>query len=441
MCTHTHSSADEDDSGDDIGALGHGDIVLIGGSESEEEDESDHYSTEEEMEQPDIDTEMQNDSSLKHDLMSISRPAGGKNVFPKSLIQRELGFKTKPFIASHILPRKREQVAMIRAKVFCGTYDRTGDVFLSASQDCQIRVYDTSSGNFRLSKSVFAQDVGWSILDTAISPSGQQFLYTSWSPAIRLCNIPGPAVQHEILNLDTINRNIGIFSVRFSPNGLEVIAGASDHCVYVYDLTSRRQVLRIRAQENDVNAVAFADASSNIIVSGGDEGILKVWDRRQLVDRRPKPVGVFAGHYDGITFIDPRGDNRHLISNSKDQTIKLWDMRSFSRKGSVEESKALTLAGHWDYRWAPVPRKGQHLFANPFESIVHRSATVILNLSHDESGSNERGYEHHDVSGSHRPPDTDPVSFLTRRIYWTAVHLYRMCLWKCFCKSLALNDD
>lgn len=44
----------------------------------------------------------------------------------------------------------------------------------------------------------------------------------------------------------------------------------------------------------------------------------------------PKPVGVLAGHMDGVTYIDSRGDARHLISNSKDQSIKLWDIRVFS---------------------------------------------------------------------------------------------------------------
>lgn len=36
------------------------------------------------------------------------------------------------------------------------------------------------------------------------------------------------------------------------------------------------------------------------------------------------------GHLEGITFIDSRGDGRHLISNSKDQSIKLWDIRKMS---------------------------------------------------------------------------------------------------------------
>ncbi|KAF4346406.1 hypothetical protein G4B88_019313 [Cannabis sativa] len=51
-----------------------------------------------------------------------------------------------------------------------------------------------------------------------------------------------------------------------------------------------------------------------------------VWDRRCL-NANGKPVGVLTGHLEGITFIDTRGDGRYLISNGKDQAIKLWDIR------------------------------------------------------------------------------------------------------------------
>lgn len=36
------------------------------------------------------------------------------------------------------------------------------------------------------------------------------------------------------------------------------------------------------------------------------------------------------GHLEGITFLDTRGDGRYFISNGKDQTIKLWDIRRMS---------------------------------------------------------------------------------------------------------------
>lgn len=55
----------------------------------------------------------------------------------------------------------------------------------------------------------------------------------------------------------------------------------------------------------------------------------QVWDRRCLT-ARSQPAGILIGHLEGITFIDTRGDGRHLISNGKDQVIKLWDIRKMS---------------------------------------------------------------------------------------------------------------
>lgn len=52
-----------------------------------------------------------------------------------------------------------------------------------------------------------------------------------------------------------------------------------------------------------MNAVAFADSSSQLLFSGSDDALCKVWDRRTLREDRPQPVGQLAGHRDGVTFI------------------------------------------------------------------------------------------------------------------------------------------
>lgn len=85
--------------------------------------------------------------------------------------------------------------------------------------------------------------------------------------------------------------------------------------------------------------------------------MIKVWDRRTLDESSARPVGILAGHMDGITFIDSRGDGRHLISNSKDQSIKLWDVRVFSGDKAAEKSLNAANDQTWDYRWQQVPKK------------------------------------------------------------------------------------
>ena len=86
---------------------------------------------------------------------------------------------------------------------------------------------------------------------------------------------------------------------------------------------------RRRAQKpflTSVNAVSFADESStNILVSGSDDGYVKIWDRRSLSSSTPS--GVLVGATEGITYTSPKGDGRYLVVNSKDQAARLYDLR------------------------------------------------------------------------------------------------------------------
>ena len=66
---------------------------------------------------------------------------------------------------------------------------------------------------------------------------------------------------------------------------------------------------------------------------------MQVWDRRTL-GRNPKPAGLFVGHTDGMTHLDPKGDGRYLISNCKDHTVKLWDLRNMMAPGAYNPRAA-----------------------------------------------------------------------------------------------------
>jgi WD repeat-containing protein 23 len=54
-----------------------------------------------------------------------------------------------------------------------------------------------------------------------------------------------------------------------------------------------------------------------MIMSGSDDGLLKIWDVRALGISN-KPVGIFYGHFAGITYVDTRNDGVYICSNSKD---------------------------------------------------------------------------------------------------------------------------
>ncbi|CAL1531011.1 unnamed protein product [Lymnaea stagnalis] len=287
-------------------------------------------------------------------------------TIPNFVAQRELGLKNQHqfthgdmcVLNSRFLPNKMRKIASYHhKKAFCGIYSDDGNVFLSACQDQNIRVYNTSNEEFKLIKSIRARDVGWSVLDTAFSPDGRYAAYSSWSDCIHLCSIYGDHDVHEALHFDPGDHSFCIFSLMFSSDNKEILGGANDGHLYVYDLESNKRTLKIDAHDDDVNTVRFADNSSQILYSGGDDGLCKVWDRRTLREERPVPVGILAGHCDGITYIDSKGDARFFVSNSKDQTMKLWDVRCFSDQAGIEETKKVVSSQRWDYRWQQVPRR------------------------------------------------------------------------------------
>lgn len=57
-------------------------------------------------------------------------------------------------------------------------------------------------------------------------------------------------------------------------------------------------------------------------------------DRRSLASK--KPSGVLMGHTEGITYVSAKGDGRYVISNGKDQTLRLWDLRQMRSNHDME---------------------------------------------------------------------------------------------------------
>ena len=295
------------------------------------------------------------------------------NSLPSLISQRELhGQKAGSFgaISCHLLPNTGQTLNKHGTKGFCVKFDREARVLVHAAQDNMVRIYDCSRGSYDLARVVTAQDVGWSIVAVDISHDGNVVAYSSWSDAIRTFTIPydergkmmraKPSstcnnINHETLSLNPPQPSLCLFSLCFSSDASEIIGGANDKHLYIYNRERNERTGRIEVSDDDVNAATFARAP-NLIVTGGDDGIVKTWDRRVLNESSPHPCGVFTGHIAGITSIDTHDDERHLISNSKDQTIKLWDMRKFSHPDSVKEAKSRVDSHNWDYRWMPTPR-------------------------------------------------------------------------------------
>uniref|UniRef100_U5EIK3 Putative microtubule associated complex n=1 Tax=Corethrella appendiculata TaxID=1370023 RepID=U5EIK3_9DIPT len=291
----------------------------------------------------------------------------------KMIANRQNGYRASGFpqhekckINNLYIPNRSERVVLnCDSKIFCGTMSKNGKYFITAGQDEKIRILDATTPNYNLSNEISAKNISWAIVDIDISPCGEYFVYSTWSDALYISKLfyskSPDDVQPLYLNPDV--ERFCAFAVAFSNCGKQILAGANDGCLYSYDRQTNRRTLKVQVSESksDVNAVGFLDETSQIFFSGIDNGNIKVWDCRCLNEARPQAAGVLVGHFDGITYIDSRNDGRYIISNSKDQSIKLWDLRIFSPSNAEAGPKP----AYWDYRWDSVPKR----FYNPNKSI------------------------------------------------------------------------
>ncbi|KAD6120163.1 hypothetical protein E3N88_11434 [Mikania micrantha] len=288
-------------------------------------------------------------------------------------------------ILNKYLPVKGPSIVdHLTTRAYVSQFSNDGSLFVAAFQGSHIKIYNAEMG-WKLQKNIVAKSLRWTITDTSLSPDKRFLVYATMSPVVNIVNI-GSAATESHANVTEIHEGLefsgdhgggysfGIFSVKFSNDGRELVAGSNDDSIYVYDIEANKLSLRIQAHMSDVNSVCFADETSHLIYSGSDDNLCKVWDRRCLRSRG-KPAGILAGHLEGITFLDSRNDGRYFISNGKDQSIKLWDIRKMS-------SNAPRTPGfrnyEWDYRWMDYPHRARDLKHPSDQSVATYKGHSVL---------------------------------------------------------------
>lgn len=185
-------------------------------------------------------------------------------------------------------------------------------------------------------------------------------VYSSIDPYVRLVDLDTMKRKQEMIDLSGANerrqggyggRSISIMSLKLSGDGKEVLGGTKGAHLLVYDLIANRMVQKVdNCHSDEINSVCFANRQhSNILFSGSDDGMVKVWDRRALNSNRP--AGIFVGHSEGITNIASKGDGVYLASNGKDQLLKVWDIRQSISYDKFQHMQLPRQDPGFDYRY------------------------------------------------------------------------------------------
>lgn len=122
--------------------------------------------------------------------------------------------------------------------------------------------------------------------------------------------------------------------LQWSPSETTVFASCSaDTSVRVWDvrLKSRKSVITVdKAHPTDVNVISWNKKTGYLLLSGGDEGGLNVWDLRNFkkdATSKPLPVASFNWHTGPISSVEWHPTEESVFAASgRDDQVTLWDL-------------------------------------------------------------------------------------------------------------------
>eukprot|EP00210_Caulerpa_lentillifera_P005138 g4910.t1 len=283
----------------------------------------------------------------------------------------------------------------LRGHAYIGKYSTEGEYYVTCLQDQRILVYKPDE-DWELQKHITARMLRWTITDTCFSHNANFLLYSTISPVLHIVKIQGDDnIVDSQANITEIHEPIiigeedgqemfAIWSIAWSKTNNEILVGTScsSQHICLYDMQEQRTTASIPGHQDDVNAVVYLDDASQVFASGSDDSLIKVWDKRVFRAGTHSIAGALIGHTEGLTHLDSKKDGRYLISNAKDQTIKLWDLRKMS--STIPSPRLLDPPlpqFFWDYRTSQYPGL-RHEIRHPLDSslMTFRGHSVLRTL-------------------------------------------------------------
>ncbi|MEA5470785.1 hypothetical protein VB714_18060, partial [Spirulina sp. 06S082] len=145
-------------------------------------------------------------------------------------------------------------------------YSPDGKTLVSSSHDGTIKFWNVQEGekigNIAPGGKIYA--IAYNADGTILASGGSDRHIRFWN-----------SDRQEIRNINVLSQ---VYSLTFSPDGKILVSGTSHRTITLWDVETGQKTALFDGRCDRVNIVAFGDRG-NILASGGDDGIVKVWKK------------------------------------------------------------------------------------------------------------------------------------------------------------------
>lgn len=211
-----------------------------------------------------------------------------------------------------------------------------------------------------------------------------KYVYTGGKGCVKVWDISQPGNKSPVSQLDCLQRDNYIRSVKLLPDGRTLIVGGEASNLSIWDLASPTP--RIKAELTSAAPACYALAispDSKVCFSCCSDGNIAVWDlHNQTLVRQ------FQGHTDGASCIDISPDGVRLWTGGLDNTVRSWDLREGRQLQQHDFSSQIFSLGYCPTgEWLAVGMENSHVEVlhatkqDKYQLHLHESCVLSLRFA------------------------------------------------------------
>lgn len=208
-----------------------------------------------------------------------------------------------------------------------------------------------------------------------------KYVYTGGKGCVKVWDISQPGSKSPVSQLDCLQRDNYIRSVKLLPDGRTLIVGGEASNLSIWDLATPTPRIKAELTSNAPACYALAiSPDSKVCFSCCSDGNIAVWDlHNQTLVRQ------FQGHTDGASCIDISADGSKLWTGGLDNTVRSWDLREGRQLQQHDFSSQIFSLGYCPTgEWLAVGMENSHVevlhAAKPDKYQLHLHESCVLSL-------------------------------------------------------------